>query len=136
MGLEMSADSLLNERRGSPRVKAQHDAQLLFIAEVEPSAQGSPNAKFIAHTYDISMTGLSLIANKVHVSDFESCQPGSRMKLMLSIPLGVIEIDVEVVRGKWVNEDDRSGRYFIAVRIEGIAGDAQPQFFEYLKTIG
>ena len=131
----MSADSLLTERRGSPRIKAQHDAQLLFIAEVEPSAQGRHSARFIGHTYDISMTGLSLIADKVHVSDFDSCQPGSRMKLMLNIPLGQIEIEVEVVRGKWVDEDDRSGRYFMAVCIKAIAGDAQPQFFEYLKTL-
>jgi hypothetical protein len=63
------------------------------------------------------MTGVSLVADKIHVSDFESCQPGSRMKLMLNIPLGTIEIEVEVVRGKWVEEDDRSGRYFVAVRI-------------------
>lgn len=53
---------------------------------------------------------------------------------MLSLPLGELEIEAEVVRGKWVDEDDRSGRYFIAVRIEGISGDAKPQFFEYLKS--
>lgn len=132
----MSANSLWNERRGSPRIKAQHDAQLLFIAEVEPSTNDKHNARFIGHTYDLSITGLSIIADKIHISDFESCEPGTRMKLMLSLPLGVVEIDVEVVRGRWVDEDDRSGRYFMAVRVDGICGDAQLRFFEYLKTLG
>lgn len=90
----MSANSLWNEGRTSTRIKAQHEAQLLFISEVEPSSHGKHSVRFIGHTYDLSLSGLSLVADKVHVSELESCQPSTRMKLMLNISLSVIEIDV------------------------------------------
>lgn len=48
---------------------------------------------------------------------------------------GGIEVDVEAVRGKRVEEDDRSGRFFAAVRVDGLGGDARPHFFKYLKSL-
>ena len=54
------------------------------------------------------------------------------MRIKLSLPLGVVEMEAEVVRSEWVDEDDPRQGYFVGVRITGMSDEDRRRYSEYL----
>ena len=134
---EMSADEETKgaDRRGAPRRRAQCEARLLFIASVEPVEETQAHIKLFGHTRDLSETGLSLVADTIHITDFELCSVGSRLKVKLSLPSGVVEMDATVVRREWLNENDPREGYFMGVSIMEMKTDDRTRLSEFLGTL-
>jgi hypothetical protein len=124
------------ERRRAQRHSAQREAHLLFIASPLAVESEHPRHTLMGHTRDISETGLSLVVASTHVSDYDLCEVGRLLKIKLSLPSGVAEMDSEVVRSEWLDEDDPRKGYFLGVRITKIRDEDRGRFTEYLSAVG
>ena len=122
------------DRRGAERHAAQREAHLLFIASVLADAQ-SPLHTLIGHTRDISEKGLSLVVASTHVSDYDLCEVGSLLRVKLSLPSGVSEMNTEVVRSEWLDEDDPRKGYFLGVQISEISDQDHGRYSRYLDEL-
>jgi hypothetical protein len=123
------------DRRGSPRHEAQCEAHLLFIASPLAVEAQPPRHTLIGHTRDISDKGLSLVATSTHVSDYDLCEVGSLLRVKLSLPLGVAEMDTEVIRSEWLDQDDPRKGYFLGVQIMEITRDNRGRYSQYLEAL-
>lgn len=124
------------ERRGSRRHSAKREAHLLFIAS--PLAAESPGQlrKLIGYTRDISETGLSLIVTPTHASDYDLCEIGNLLRVKLSLPLGVVEMDTKVVRCERLDEHDPGRSNFVGVSITEVSEENRSRYNVYLTTLG
>ena len=124
------------ERRRAQRLPAQREAHLLFIASLLAVESQHPSHTLIGHTRDISETGLSLVVASTHVSDYDLCEAGRMLRVKLSLPLGIAEMDSEVVRSEWLDEDDPRKGYFVGVRITAISDEDRRRYTDYLQALG
>ena len=120
------------DRRQSPRHEAKCEAHLLFIASLVAEETQPPRHTLIGHTRDISDKGLSLVAASTHVSDYDLCEVGSFLRVKLSLPLGVAEMDTEVIRSEWLDQDDPRKGYFLGVQIVQISDADRGRYSKYL----
>ncbi|MDQ3821047.1 MAG: PilZ domain-containing protein, partial [Acidobacteriota bacterium] len=123
------------ERRRAPRHQAQREAHLLFIASPLAAEDQGSSHLLIGYTRDISGSGLSLIVTSTHISDYDLCGVDSLLKIKLSLPSGVSELETRVVRHEWLNEDDPRRGYFIGVEITEIKNEdlKRVPFYAWLK---
>lgn len=123
------------ERRRAQRHSAQREAHLLFIASLLAVESQHPRHTLIGHTRDISETGLSLVVESTHVSDYDLYDVGRLLRVKLSLPSGIAEMDSEVVRSEWLDEDDPRKGYFIGVGITEISDEDRGRYTEYLHAL-
>lgn len=124
------------ERRSARRHADRREAHVLFIASLVAAEIERPPHTLIGYTRDVSKTGLSLIVTSTNVSDFERCDVDCMLKITLSLPQGIAEMECKVVRSEWIDEDDLGKGYFIGVNIAVIQDDDRARFTEYLMTVG
>ena len=120
------------ERRKSPRHTTRREAHLLFIASLLAVESKRPPQTLIGYTRDISETGLSLIVTSTRISDYDLCGLDSLLRIKLSLPLGVVEMESEVVRSEWVEQEDPRQGYFVGVRITEMSDEDRRRYSEYL----
>ena len=120
------------ERRGARRHADRREAHVLFIASLVDAEPQRPTHTLIGYTRDISETGLSLIVTSTQESDFERCDIDCMLRIKLSLPQGVAEMDCKVVRRAWIDEDDPRQGYFVGVKIAEIREEDRTRFTEYL----
>jgi hypothetical protein len=128
-------NSGMMERRGAPRRKTQREAHLLFVASVEAAEGVSQPRKIMGYTRDISETGLSLLVNSSQPSDYELCSEDSPLKVTLSLPSGVVEMNAQVRRHDLLNEDDPLEGYFMGVSITEMSEHDRTLYTNYLNNI-
>lgn len=124
------------ERRAARRHADRREAHVLFIASLVAAEIQRPPQTLIGYTRDISQTGLSLIVTSSNVSDFERCDINCVLKIKLSLPQGIAEMDCKVVRSEWIDADDRGKGYFIGVNISQIEDKDRTRLTEYLGAVG
>ena len=124
------------ERRQTPRHTARREAHLLFIASLLAIESQRPPQTLIGYTRDISETGLSLIVTSTHISDYELCGVDCLLRIKLSLPSGIVEIEAKVVRSEWVDEEDPRQGYFVGVRITDLSNVDRSRYTDYLATLG
>ena len=131
--VEVSAGII--ERRAAVRLSVQRAARLIFSsAPSDPSSPDSvqPIPAIIGHTRDISATGLGLIVPGVHDSDTKFFGVRSRLRIILSLPQAMIDVEVSPVRYEWLGERAGKKSYFIGARITGMGDEDSTRFKEYL----
>ena len=124
------------ERRRAQRHLAQREAHLLFIASRLGVESQHPPQTLIGYTSDVSETGLSLMVTSIHSRDSDLCGVGGLLRVKLSLPSGVVEMDTRVVRSEWLNEDNFRQGYFVGVQITEISVGDRLRYTEYLNTLG
>ncbi|MDT5121644.1 MAG: hypothetical protein QOC96_1126 [Acidobacteriota bacterium] len=124
------------ERRRAQRHLAQREAHLLFIASRLEIESHHPPQTLIGYTRDLSETGLSLMVTSTHSRDSDLCGVGGLLRVKLSLPSGVVEMNTRVVRSEWRDEDNFRQDYFIGVQITEISVGDRLRYTEYLHTLG
>lgn len=135
---EQSSDRAV-DRRQAARHQTHRAARLLFTVarpEREADLNSTPESlSVIGHTRDISKTGLSLIVPCLHIRDSEFFGTKGSLKLTLSLPTGIVDIEATPVRYEWLGEDSEKKTYLIGARITGIRDDERARFDQYVSTL-
>jgi DNA-binding response OmpR family regulator len=135
---EQSSD-LAVDRRVSARYKVHRAARLLFTiarSDLEASSNSAPESlSVIGHTRDISTHGLSLVVPGLHVRDSELFGIEGLLKLTLSLPTGIVDIEAAPVRYEWLDEESEKKSFLIGARITGIRDDERVRFDQYVGAL-
>jgi hypothetical protein len=124
------------ERRAAIRHADRREAHVLFIASLVADEVRRPPHKLMGYTRDVSESGLSLIVSSPRESDFERCNVDCMLRIKLSLPQGVAEMDCRVVRRDWIERGDRAKGYFVGVNIVHIEAEDRVRFAQYLSMVG
>jgi len=128
-----------SDRREAPRHKTLRAARLLFTVarpELEARLHSLPDSlSVIGHTRDISTNGLSLVVPGLHVRDSELFGVEGSLRLTLSLPTGIVDIEAKPVRYEWLGEQSEKRSYLIGARITGIRDDERARFDQYLSAL-
>jgi DNA-binding NarL/FixJ family response regulator len=142
-----SADRLLKpgsaaeaavERRRATRHPVQRAARLLFTSTLsEPSARDGlpPPPSLVGHTRDISETGVSLIVTGLHKTDSEFFGIAGRLRIIISLPRAIIDVEVEPVRFEWLGGPAENKSYLIGAHITQMSDEDRNSFGEYLGSL-
>jgi hypothetical protein len=127
-------------RRRSPRFKAQLRARLLFtvVLSGEPAAGGaSGKLQLVGHTKDISEIGLALIVPIAEIDERYLVAENSKMQIELYLPKGALKITARPVHHKLLDKDSSenvfSEGYLIGAEITKVSDSKL--FTEYLSTL-
>jgi DNA-binding response OmpR family regulator len=134
--VEVSAGII--DRRVAVRHSVQRAARLMFTsAPSDPSSGDSvqPTPAIIGHTRDISATGLGLVVPGVHDSDTKFFGVREPLRIFLSLPLAMIDVEVSPVRYEWLGERGGKRSYLIGAHITGMSEDDSAHFNEYLGQV-
>lgn len=124
------------ERRAARRHSDRREAHVLFIASLVADEVQRPPHKLMGYTRDVSGSGLSLIVSSPRESDFERCDVNCMLRIKLSLPQGVAEMDCRVIRRDWLERGNRTKGYFVGVNIVNIDAEDRVRFAEYLSMVG
>jgi hypothetical protein len=136
------------ERRSATRYAAQLDARLLFqisVAHDDPPAGGQgrsqpaavPNStlRLVGRTRNISETGLAFIVPTLRIGDQFAHVIGSRLRIILYLPSGHVEIRATPVRYEQLPPEDPERGYLIGVRITEMADHEWVRVVEYVRSL-
>ena len=129
-----------DNRRRSPRFKAQLRARLLFtvVLSGEPAASGaSGKLQLVGHTKDISEIGLALVVPIAEIDERYLVAENSKMQIELYLPKGALKITARPVHYKLLDKDSSenvfSEGYLIGAEITKVSDSKL--FTEYLSTL-
>lgn len=130
-----------DNRRRSPRFKAQLRARLLFsvvLSGGETSThQPSGRLHLVGHTKDISEIGLALVVPIAEIDEQYLTSQNSKMQIELYLPGGPIKITARPVHYKPLDESSGEGvfteGYLIGAEITKVSD--RDLFTEYLSTL-
>jgi hypothetical protein len=127
-------------RRRSPRFKAQLKARLLFtvVLSGEPALGGaSGKLQLVGQTKDISEVGLALVVPIAEIDERYLAGEHNKMQIELFLPQGTLKITARPVHFKLLGKDSSesvfSEGYLIGAEITRVS---EPELFrEYLSTL-
>ena len=131
----MAIDNGTTDRRRASRHPAQHEAHLLFVASLPAAATQAPPPALIGQTRDISLTGLSLIADVEQPSHYDLYYVGCLLQIKVSLPSGVVEVEGRVARREWINVVGRRENCLLGVSIIRMSGEDQARYSSYLRAL-
>ena len=131
----------LDDRRRSPRHKAQLNARLLFsvsLVDSKAPAGSIPHTlNLVGQTRDISEIGLGLIVPIAQIDERYLAGEGNTLKIELYLPTGPVEIHATLVRYERLSEGKEKSifndGYIIGAQITKVSDRAR--FLEYLHTL-
>jgi hypothetical protein len=130
-----------NERRSATRYPAQLDARLLFQISVAhddddiDATAPTGTLRLVGHTRNISETGLAFIVPTLRIGDQFAHVIGSRLRIILYLPSGHVEIRATPVRYEQLPPEDPERGYLIGVRISEMADDEWVRVVEYVRSL-
>ena len=127
-------------RRRSPRFKAQLRARLLFtviLSEESSAGRASGKLQLVGHTKDISEVGLALIVPIAEIDERYLTGEDSKMQIELFLPQGALRITARPVHYKLLDKDSSenvfSEGYLIGAEITKVSN--RKLFTEYLRSL-
>lgn len=126
------------ERRSAVRYNVQRAARLLFTtapSDVSADQNAQPTPAIIGHTRDISVTGLSLIVPGVHENDLKFFGERATVRIVLSLPSTMIDIELEPTRYEWLFTQGEKRGYLIGASIAHISDGDREQLSDYLGLV-
>jgi hypothetical protein len=123
----------VDERRSTPRYKAEHIAHLLFIATI---LDLSFNAKFLpltilGRTQNISRSGLMLKVSSADIADDYLAAQDYAMRIVVATPLDPVEIYARPAHYECLDE----GGYLIGAQITRMDETERTRSEDYLQTL-
>jgi hypothetical protein len=121
-----------NERRASPRRSIKLEFRVLLVA-MKTSADGEEQMlPLIGYTRDISESGLALLVSAKSMSVLYNLSETYTLQLVLTLPLGPVDLEVTPVRYQHINEGTSGSRILIGARITKISDEDRARLSEYL----
>jgi hypothetical protein len=121
-----------NERRASPRRSIKLEFRVLLVA-TKTSAEGEEQIlPLIGYTRDISESGLALLVSAKSMSVLYNLSETYTLQLVLTLPLGPVDLEVTPVRYQHINEGTSGSRILIGARITKISNEDRARLSEYL----
>ena len=127
-----------NDRRRELRRKVRLTASVSLSVTGSHGEGGADGPlSVLAHTRDISATGLALIVPVVPVDDAGLVGAGEQaLRIILALPAGDVEMRVLAVRHERLGESGSDVGYLIGVRITEMSEDDRDLYVEYLRGLG
>lgn len=122
------------ERRIAPRHEIRIETRVLLMAVREAESEKEEVLLLTGYTYDISDGGLALIVNEkdmIALSDFAHTY---KLRLMLTLPTGPMELIVTPVRTQRFGEVEQ-GEYLVGTRITDMSGRDRVLFMQYIRDL-
>jgi len=126
------------ERRSAVRYNVERAARLLFTtapSAVSADQSAQPTPSIIGHTRDISATGLSLIVPGVHENDLKFFGQRGSVRIILSLPTTMIDIELEPIRYEWLFAQGEKRGYVGGASITNISDGDREQLNDYLGVV-
>lgn len=126
----------VGNRRVAPRY-ATHLEVGLALNVTLPGADGkdSKSLRLAGYTRDISASGLALIVPSIRVGGQYVTGENRRLRIMLKLPTGPIEIQATPVRYSPLDDDAVDTGYLVGVQIVSMSDEDRARFNAYLKQM-
>jgi hypothetical protein len=124
-----------NERRASPRRSIKIEFRVLLVA-TKTSAEGEEQVlPLIGYTRDISESGLALMVSAKSMSVLYNLSETYTLQLVLTLPVGPVDLEVTPVRYQHINEGSAGSRILIGARITKISDEDRTRLSKYLDSM-
>jgi hypothetical protein len=131
--LDKTASSI--ERRGSPRLKSDCEAQViadLSILDGETHSL-SPPLVFLGQTTNVSLGGVGIVFPSL-VVDERFCHQDNLIQMSMYLPDGAVVMTVCPVRCAPLNAADTGQGYFVGAKINAVL-EHRSEFEQYLHSL-
>ena len=122
----------IKDRRRSPRLRLR----LLFSVSIcrSPNGNGSQRHERVlkGHTRDISMNGLALNVQQIHLDGHHLAADGRQLKLRLELPGGPISMLVIPRRYERLEESELGCTYLIGVHISQMDDEDRRRYLSFV----
>jgi hypothetical protein len=131
--------TLLDERRRFARKRATCEARLplgvsLPNERIDPESEEYPQP-IMGHTRDVSLTGLSLVVPTTRLGSEEISRAGSRLRVVLCLPRGIIIVHAETVRCEPLTTDGASRGFLIGARIRRMFDSDRRSYETFVRNL-
>ncbi|HKQ51625.1 MAG TPA: PilZ domain-containing protein [Pyrinomonadaceae bacterium] len=128
----------VGNRRVAPRYVTHLEVGLALNVSL-PSADSrqkdSQPVRLAGYTRDISASGLALIVPAIRVGGQYVTGENRRLRIMLKLPTGQIEIQATPVRYSPLDEDGTDTGYLVGVQIVSMSDEDRARFNAYLDKM-
>jgi hypothetical protein len=123
------------ERRAAPRRRVKIEFRVLLVA-MKTSADGEEQMlPLIGSTQDLSDNGIALLVSAKSMSVLYTLGQNYTLQLVLTLPVGPVELEVTPARYAHLNEGNEGSRILIGTRITKISDEDRARFNEYLRSL-
>lgn len=126
-----------HERRAAPRCPARLGTRVLIMATGgdEKDEEGVAGCETVhalgAETYDLSESGVALLVPSEEMAALESLGRGCRLRFVLGLPAGAVELTVRPVRQEWLGGRE----YLVGAEITDMTGRDRVLYMEYVRGL-
>ncbi|MGH9943556.1 MAG: PilZ domain-containing protein [Pyrinomonadaceae bacterium] len=126
------------ERRSYPRLSAACEVQLpigvsMPNERIDPEAEHYP-LPIMGQTRDVSEDGMSVIIPSVVLGDERVDVPGYPLRLVLSLPTGLLIVQAATVRAEPVRREDGTEAHVLGLSITKISPRDRNMYQEFLRS--
>ncbi|HJU55520.1 MAG TPA: PilZ domain-containing protein [Pyrinomonadaceae bacterium] len=129
----------VGNRRVAPRYVTHLEVGLALNVSLTGSdtsaRKDSPPVRLAGYTRDISASGLALIVPSIRVGGQYVTGENRRLRIMLKLPTGPIEIHATPVRYSPLDEDGVDTGYLVGVQIISMSDEDRARFNDYLEKM-
>ena len=126
----------VGNRRVAPRYVTHLEVGLALNVSLPGAKTDSPPLKLAGYTRDISASGLALIVPTIRVGGQYVTGENRRLRIMLKLPTGPIEIQATPVRYSPLDDDDGVDTgYLVGVQIVSMSDEDRARFNAYLEKM-
>lgn len=131
---------LVGNRRVAPRYVTHLEVGLalnvtLPVANAGARKDDSQPLRLAGYTRDISASGLALIVPSIRVGGQYVTGENRRLRILLKLPTGQIEIHATPVRYSPLDEDGVDTGYLVGVQIISMSDEDRARFDAYLEKM-
>jgi PilZ domain len=131
---------LVGNRRVAPRYVTHLEVGLALNITLPGAGAGarkdeSQPVKLAGYTRDISASGLALIVPSIRVGGQYVTGENRRLRIMLKLPTGPIEIHATPVRYSPLDDDGVDTGYLVGVQIVSMSDEDRAHFNAYLEKM-
>lgn len=123
-------------RRRVIRRAARLPVSVSLAGTDEPADSAHGPLSVLGYTRDLSTDGLALIVPSIALSEDELASGEHRLRIILALPGGDIEMRVTTVRHERLDERDAEIGHLIAVSISETSENERELYLEYLQALG
>jgi PilZ domain len=125
----------VGNRRVAPRYVTHLEVGLALNVSLPGAQTPGPPVRLAGYTRDISASGLALIVPSIRVGGQYVTGENRRLRIMLKLPTGPIEIHATPVRYSPLEEGGVDTGYLVGVQITDMSDEDRARFNAYLEQM-
>jgi hypothetical protein len=127
--------SFFDERRYAPRYAVDFNAPVLVSAVKEDGSGGEQLFPLRAVLHDVSDSGLALTVSRSDMAGLGRFGLDFRMRLLLPLPDGPLELEAEPVRFQRLREGDSAGDFRVGAHITDMSGRDRARYMAFIAEL-